>query len=320
MLQARIAILIFFSLLFALRAFTTRNEQEKVEVVQRVRQYTRERGPEEEHEHKNKKRSIIKKLFSLLSMFMPKRILATVELDLIQADIPLKAEEMMGINIAVALMPTLFAMLLLQNYLLAVIFAILGAYSPLLFIRSAKARRLQKFNDQLGDALMVMANSLRAGFSFLQTMDSISKEMTAPISKEFGRTLREMRLGTPTEEALQNMAGRIHSEDLDLIVTAVTIQRQVGGNLAQILDNIAVTISERVRIKAEVKTLTAQGRISGTIIALLPVFLAAFISFMNPSYIILLFTHPIGLALIGGAVISEFIGIMAIKKIVTIEL
>lgn len=319
MQQIKIAFLTFLACFLTLYAVTTQREQEKNEVKQRVWLYTKNRGNSEEEEESKPQQSLFKRCLQLFSLLMPKRLLKNVEADLVQADIPLKVEEMVGLNIALALVPALLAMLVLHNSLLALLLAGLGAYLPRLIIRSAKAKRVQKFNDQLGDALQLMANSLRAGFSFLQAMDSISKEMAPPISQEFARTMREMRLGTTTEEALLNLGTRIRSDDLEIVITAVAIQRQVGGNLAQILDNISTTISERIRMKGEVKTLTAQGRISGTIVALLPVFLIIAIGFMNPSYIMVLFSHPLGLILIGAAVISEIIGIMAIKKIIDIE-
>jgi len=128
-----------------------------------------------------------------------------------------------------------------------------------------------------------------------------------------------MKLGTPTEEALHNMTRRVKSEDFDLIVTAVSIQRQVGGNMAEILDNIAFTIKERLRIKGEVRTLTAQGRISGTVIALLPILLAGFLAVVNPSYMMVLFTNPLGLIMLGGAAVSELFGYLLIRKIVNIN-
>lgn len=320
MSQLQISLLVFSAVLLLVGVITGRAGQDKEEIAQRVRMVTGDGSTGQRSTDSAQKKNPFSGLSSLFRILTPNRVLAKVEADLVQADIPLKAEEMVLANLATAIIPSLFFYLLLGNEVLAVIMAVAGAYTPSLFISSARIKRLRKFNDQLGDALTIMANSLRAGFSFLQTMDSLSKELAAPISTEFARALREMRLGTTTEEALRNMADRIQSEDLELIVTAVTIQRQVGGNLAEILDNIGTTISERVRIKGEVKTLTAQGRISGTIVALLPLFLAGLISVMNPPYMALLFTHPVGLFLVGSAVIAELIGVMAIKKIVNIEL
>lgn len=320
MAQLQASLLVFFAVIFAFRGIAARIESKSDEVVNRVKLFSRQRDSAIGTEEGVKKRSsLLCALAAVSKMLTPKKILERTEKDLIAADIPLKAEEWVVIQLSAILVPAILASLA-QNAALAFIFVGLGAYAPVLFLKNARARRVKKFNDQLGDALTIMANSLRAGFSFLQAMDAISKELPAPISTEFGRALKEMRLGTTAEEAFQNLTGRITSEDLELIVTAVNIQRQVGGNLAQILDNISTTINERVRIKGEIKTLTAQGRISGMIIALLPIFLCGAISFMNPSYIGMLFTHPIGIAMVVGAVISEMIGIVSIKKIVNIEM
>jgi tight adherence protein B len=318
--QLQIAVLVFLALFLAGSAFTRRTAEEKSEIAARVRKYTAAHdSPDDSQESKNKK-TFLTALTAVFGLLVPGKLLAGVEAELVQADLPLKAEEMIGLTVALSAGPALLAAILLQNLPLAVFLAAGGAILPLLYLKRAKIRRLQQFNSQLGDALLIMANSLRAGFSFLQTLDSLSREMAPPISREFSRALREMRLGRTTEDALRNMAERVKSEDLDLIVTAVIIQRQVGGNLAEILDNIAFTINERVRIKGEIKTLTAQGRISGTIVALLPVFLAAVISVLNPAYLSVLVRHPLGLLLIGGAVFSELIGIMAIRRIVNIEM
>jgi len=134
--------------------------------------------------------------------------------------------------------------------LFALLGGVAGGYGPYLYLRIKIQRRAKAFNDQLGDTLVLMANSLRTGYSFLQAVDMVSREMPPPISLEFGRTLQEMNFGVSTEDAMHNMAKRVDSDDLDLVITVVLIQRQVGGNLAEIMDNIAGTIRERVRIRA----------------------------------------------------------------------
>ncbi len=147
----------------------------------------------------------------------------------------------------------------------------------------------------------------------------VSREMAPPIGVEFARVLKEMNLGVTTEEALANLGERVVSDDLDLVITAVLIQRQVGGNLAEVLDSIAGTIRERIRLKGEVRTLTAQGRVSGLIIGVLPFALAGFIYVINPKYMMTLFTHPLGIAMVGYALVSMAVGMMMVWKIVNIE-
>jgi tight adherence protein B len=205
----------------------------------------------------------------------------------------------------------------------SVIFSLLGAIVgfafPFVLVRSKTEKRMKAFNNQLGDALILIANSLRTGYSFMQASDMVAKEMRPPISSEFARTVKEMNLGITMEDSLGNLAKRIDSEDLELVLTAVLIQRQVGGNLSEVLDNIARTIRERVRIRGEIRTLTAQGRISGIIISLLPISLGMVIFAMNPSYVKVLFFHPLGKIMLGVAVIGQVVGILVIRRIVDIE-
>lgn len=242
-----------------------------------------------------------------------------VDKKLAEADVPLRGEEYVVLVLLAALVAGGFFSAVFMNLGLGLAAAVTGSLVPYLLVNSTRARRLQTFNGQIGDALVIMANSLRSGFSFLQAMDMVCKELPDPIRKEFSRTFREINLGTPTEEALQNLALRVKSDDLELVVTAVLIQRQVGGNLAEVLDNIAETIRERIRIKGEVKTLTAQGRISGIVIGLLPLALAMFMLVINPAYIMTLFTNSIGLILVSTALLGQVLGALLIKKIVSIE-
>ena len=187
------------------------------------------------------------------------------------------------------------------------------------FVLSKIKRRVKAFNAQLADALVLMASSLRSGYSFMQAIEMLSREMQPPLSEEFYRVLREINLGVTTDEAMNHMADRINSEDLDLVVTAVLIQRQVGGNLTEILDNIAYTIRERVKIKGHIRTLTAQGRLSGLIIGLLPIVVGWIVYLINPAYIYPLISAPIGNAMLGFAIFIEIIGAMFIRKIVNIN-
>lgn len=252
-------------------------------------------------------------------LFTARKITEKVDAELTKADIPLKGEEFLGLTLLLSLGGgLLFTLLAGGNLAIGLLTAFLGGYLPHFVLRAAKTRRFSKFNNQIGDALIIMANSLRSGFSFLQAMDMVRNELPDPIAKEFGMALQEMNWGTPTEEALLNMAARVNSDDLELVVTAVLIQRQVGGNLAEVLDNIATTIRERIRIKGEIKTLTAQGRISGLIIGLLPVLLTVVIYFLNPAYIKPLFVSKTGLMMVSFAVLAQILGLGLINKIVKI--
>lgn len=200
----------------------------------------------------------------------------------------------------------------------AVIFAVIGWFVPDWYVKFQQRKRITAFNNQLGDTIILMANSLRSGYSFLQTMELVGRESPPPMSVEFRRAVREVGLGVGVQDALANLLRRVPSEDLDLMITAVQIQFEVGGNLATILDTIAHTIRERVRIQGEIKTLTAMGRASGWIISLLPVALGIFIMLINPTYMSAMFAWP-WICMPICAAIMVGIGAWLIMKIVTIE-
>jgi tight adherence protein B len=240
---------------------------------------------------------------------------------LIQAGLPLRSSEYAVILLGSVVLFTILAFFLSgESMLMAGLGGGIGYSIPILFLRMKIQQRAKKFNNQLGDTLVLIANSLRTGYSFMQAVDMVSREMPPPISLEFARTLKEINLGIAAEEALNNMAKRVDSEDLDLVVTVVLIQRQVGGNLAEVLDNIAGTIRERVKIRGQIKTLTAQGRISGVVIGGLPFVLAMLIYAINPEYMRLLFSTPLGKYMLGGALLSQICGALVIRKIINIDI
>jgi tight adherence protein B len=208
---------------------------------------------------------------------------------------------------------------------LALGFAI-GAFAPRFWLNFRKGGRLKKFNSQLPDTITLIANALRAGSSFLQAIELVVRESQPPISIEFGRVIREVNLGLPFDIALENMVKRVRSEDFELMATAIAIQHQVGGNLAEILDSIAFTIRERIRIKGEIRTLTAQQRMSGYVVGALPFFLAFFIYLAAPKFFDPMFVKPpdvigipLGIILMGIALLSMGAGFFFIRKIVDIE-
>jgi tight adherence protein B len=204
---------------------------------------------------------------------------------LARADLKLRPTEWYLIRIGSVAVLALIAFALYRNIFGAIIAAVVGFFAPPLVLKFRARRRLRRFNDQLGDTLILLSNALKAGYSFPQAMASIARSAPPPMSEEFARATREVQLGVTTDAALQHMVARINSDDLDLVVTAVQIQRVVGGNLAEIFDNIAFTIRERVRIKGEIRTLTAQARTSSYIITGLPIFLGLVLEAINPTYI-----------------------------------
>jgi tight adherence protein B len=162
--------------------------------------------------------------------------------------------------------------------------ALVGWMLPKFYVRRLQSQRLTRFNDQLADMLNLMVNGLRAGYSTMQAMEAVSKEMPSPIADEFRRVVQEMQLGLPMERALDNLLRRIPSDDLDLVITAINVQREVGGNLAEILDTISYTIRERVRIKGEIRVMTAQVMYSGRFLAMLPILISLALWFLNRPY------------------------------------
>lgn len=249
--------------------------------------------------------------------------------DLARADLKLRVVEFVGIKIGVGALGAMLGIYLAQAYspaamaLSAIVGGVLLSFIPDMYVGHRAKGRVKRFNDMLGDTITMMSNALRGGYSFLQTLDMVSREAPSPVSDEFRRVVQEVGLGRTTEEALANLYRRVPSDDLDLLITAVNIQHEVGGNLAQILDSIGHTIRERVRIKGEIQTLTAQGRISGYVITGLPIVLAGYITMVNPDYMMPLFEFgfppeawccmPVtSLVMIG-------IGYWAIMKIVDIE-
>ncbi|NCD08172.1 MAG: type II secretion system F family protein [Negativicutes bacterium] len=262
-----------------------------------------------------------KRIQSLGSVFDTTSWAKRAENKLVQAGLNLRASEFAVITIGSMLLLMLFLFLVSGGSLLmAFIGLVLGYILPILIVKRKISVRRKKFNSQIADALVLISSSLRSGYSFMQAIEMVSREMHPPISEEFYRVLREINLGVTTDEAMNHMAERINSVDLDLVVTAVLIQRQIGGNLTEILDNIANTIRERVKIAGHIRTLTAQGRLSGAIISLLPIVMAFVIYIINPNYIMPLFTQTAGYWMLIMAAVSEIFGILVIKKIVDIKI
>ena len=242
---------------------------------------------------------------------------------LLRADLKLRTSEFFLIQIGSTLLVALIAIVRFGFSLGSVpeifIAGVIGYIIPGRYVKYRIARRLRAFNNQLGDTLTLLSNAIKAGYSFAQAIDTVAKNAVPPISDEFGRAVREMNLGGSPDEALQNITKRVESPDFDLVATAYSIHRTVGGNLAEILDNIAYTIRERVRIKGEIATLTAQALASGTLITFLPIVLALFMYFVTPTYFRPMFENFIGWILIAIGAFMIFIGNLIIRRVVAIE-
>ncbi len=262
-------------------------------------------------------------LLSGRSFFEPLRV------QISRADVKLRVTEyLVLVGLSTVFVPIILYFVFKQSILIGVIGIFVGWRLPRIYINMAANRRIQAFNNQLSDTLNLWVNALRSGYSVLQAMETIATELPPPVSKEFERVVQEVRLGLSLDQALANMLRRVPSEDLDLIITAVNIQREVGGNLAEILDTISHTIRERVRIKGEIRTLTAQGRISGWIISLLPIGLGMILYFINTEYVeqlwireepFIIGTIPCGWLVLGIGGFAIILGALAIRKVVDIE-
>lgn len=247
----------------------------------------------------------------------------TMRLALARADLRMTIGEWMAVRIIAVIVGGLFGLIVGRSSIgLALLFMIVlggvGWMAPQFYLSYRAKKRVKAFVNQLGDTIGLMANSLRAGYSLLQTMELISRESPAPMCDEFRRVVREVGLGISTQQALENLLRRIPSEDLDLMVSAISIQHEVGGNLGQILDVIGETIRERVRIKGEIAVLTSQQALSGYVISGLPIALGLGLFFLNREYMLGMFVWP-WICLPIGALVLEGFGFLVMKKIVAIE-
>ncbi len=245
------------------------------------------------------------------------------KLQLARADLKLTVAEYAALHVVsiIGFFAGGYFVLFRGDLIMSIVAGFVGLFFPRIYVSRATSQRLLRFEQQLPDTLGLWVNALRSGFSVMQAMEAISRDAPEPTSTEFKRVVQEVQLGIDVEDALEHLLARVESEDLDLVVTAVNIQREVGGNLAEILDVISHTIRERVKLKGEIRVLTSQGRITGWLISLLPIIVALFLSVIQPGFMNPMFENRmcgwpmlgIGLALIG-------LGMAAIQKIVNIEI
>jgi tight adherence protein B len=247
----------------------------------------------------------------------------SISRELARADLKFKPGEYIALYVIAIIGAALIAFLIGgRSPISAAIGAGLGALLPGTYVKNQQVKRLKRFNDQLPDMLNMMVNGLRAGFSTLQAMEAVAKELPPPICDEFKRVVQEMQLGIPMEKALANLLRRIPSQDLDFLVTAINVQREVGGNLAEIMDVISYTIRERVRIKGDISALTAQAVYSGRALAIMPVGLLCILWFLNRSYVMEFFnpaTIWCGGGALGCAGVLIVVGYIVMMRLGTVE-
>jgi tight adherence protein B len=239
---------------------------------------------------------------------------------LAQADLKLTVGEFVALTTIVVVGAGVLSYLWRRDVIITAFAGVAAFFAPRIYVSLRRGQRLKAFNGQLGDTINLMVNSIRAGYSILQAMKAVSEEMDPPISEEFGRVFQEVQLGIPLDEALAHMLRRVPSEDLDMMITAINVQREVGGNLAEVLDAISFTIRERIRIKGEIQALTAQSRASGYLVASVPIILTVVIYLINPGFMGLLFEHTCGHIMIVVGVVGIISGFVAIRKIVDIDI
>ncbi len=228
--------------------------------------------------------------------------------ELARADLKFKVAEYFALVFMSTVVVGLLAYLIQPQIVSIIIGGVIGFFLPRFYVKRQQSVRLIKFNEQLSDMLNLMVNGLRAGYSTMQALEAVSRELPPPISDEFRRVVQEMQIGIPMEKALENLLRRIPSDDLDFVVTAINVQREVGGNLSEILDTISFTIRERVRIKGEIRVMTASVRTSGAILSLIPVFLSLALWFVSPEYIGSFFSRG---PLCGWLAVGTIVGMIA---------
>lgn len=308
---------LFLTVIILFIFYTVRKS--KGQPKERMEEYFTSNIPTQVKETEEKHTRVRKIFHKLGSKGVLKRTASRSELRLLQADIKVSPEEFSVIQMILYLIALILGFIFTGNFIVALIFLPIMFIIIRLYIGIKISAKQKAFNNQLGDALGILANSLRSGYSYLQAMNTVAREMPEPISAEFAKVVKEMSLGMSDEKSLENLTLRVSSDDLKLMVTAILIQKETGGNLAEILDNISDTIKDRIKLKGEVKTLTAQGRMSAIIIVALPFALGGFMMVSNPSYIMPFIDSLIGKITLGYGFLSILLGIFIINRIIKIE-
>jgi len=244
---------------------------------------------------------------------------ARLDAELEAASVSLRSGEFVIVTVAAAFAGLILGYVILQSSWLALGIAVATGAMPTLVLRMALDRRAEKLREQLPDVLTILASSLRAGHSFLQALDTVAKEIAQPAATEFQRVVAEIRLGRAAEDALGALAERVGSADFKWAVLAVNIQREVGGNLAEILDNVSDTLRERATMRRQIRVLTSEGRLSAWVLALMPFAIGLYMFATNAEYIGLLFSSTMGLIMVAGAALLLTAGVLWMRKIVNID-
>lgn len=285
------------------------------ETVSRLQAYTTSVTPDVEAEGRSSS-----PLVAMLDRMLAQHPLAAkIARNLAQADLHMTVAEYLLIHVALVAAGLLVGPLLLKAPMAGVLFAAGFLLFPQIYVSSAMKKRLQAFDEQLPPALSSLANSLRGGYGLVQAMTLVASEMPRPMCTEFQRVVTEVSYGLPYDTAFKNMLRRNPSTDLSMVVTAIEINLEVGGNLSEILDGISTIVRDRVRTQAQIRNQTAMVRYSGRVLTLLPIGLAVLIYFVNPTYVTLLWTTNIGIFMLGLAITTLTLGTLALEKIAKID-
>src|SRR6059036_3126784 len=321
-----IAITIFFAFILAAVGLTGRGGQDDP-MSSRLEAFRFGGGPLPQSAAPDKATFREKRSYSglpVLSAFLSQfRGSEAMAIHLERAAVPLRVGEFYLIRWGMAalflVIPFVFGVAIF-NLLLGFGLAVVGYILPAMWVNGKKKSRINKINQQLVDLLGLVSNSLKSGYGLMQSFEFASRQMNPPIALEVRRMLRDSNLGMGAEDALNALGERIDSKDLDMVLTAINIQRTVGGNLAEILDKVGATMRERERIRGEIATLTSQQRMTGIVIGALPVLMFAVFMAMNPPYMSLLFTELAGRLMLVGAISLELLGFFTIRRIMAIEI
>ena len=274
----------------------------------------RDTGPEEKSKARRGKKKTEKLKFAALQ-----KLLHNLENELYDIGIQISVSNFVLLWVLAAIgLPLILLFFGIGEYI-AMGLAVVIAMAPILYVRTRRSSRRQKIEAQLIDAIGIMCSAMKAGHSFQSSLNSIAAEMEAPISDEFGRVYRETLHGMSVEESLRRMVDRVGSDELDMLATAVAIQREIGGNMSEILANISGTIQSRMSMRKEIKTRTSSGRVSGYIVGGLPIVLLIAINIANPDYCSPMFSTSLGKIMLGAGAGLEMIGFLVIKKIISVK-
>lgn len=307
-------------LIVAFYFFVSRDtDQYRKRIDDRLKQLVQERGGASQREMQLLKEELLSTVPVFHRAMIRFEIFNQLQETLRQADLKITVYRFLSYSLIAGLMGGLLTFFFTGSLMAMFLVATVLMVIPLLWVLNKRRRRFNSFLEQLPDALELMVRSLQAGHSFSSALQMVATEMPEPIAREFGKTYEEQNLGLNIKSALENMCERVPILDLKLCVTAVLIQREIGGNLSEVLRNISHTIRERFRIQGEIRVKSAQARLSGYIVSALPFFLFFWINIVNPDYMKSMYEHPLGFYILGGGIIAQVIGWLIIRKIVDIE-